>query len=416
MKYFSIKKIFFYSLFFLILYFEDLSLGGIRLAKVWKIPFYFYGIYYVFKQRFPNNEIKILYGLSIFISLKIIFNAYFIYGFLENVSEAFYFLTLPLSFAYFYYRYKNQPGKLYYLLISVSLFMILSNIPFVLDILPQRNNIFSLERFGLMEQFALNGLFYHSSITSKILVVSILILLTYYKDRILNKFEKIFILSTILFGTYCLFLCYTRTGWFLLIIGAAILFIYKEKFAKLFFKILPLIFILGFALVSYVQTNESLSLRLRGGTTYRQNTEIDASIFTSYRLVIYENALKNLYQEGFASIILGTGKKKATEDMGKLIGTNFVAHNKFIELFQYGGFITLILFIVFLRKIYKLIKTIPKEKGNYFSKLPLTLFVVYFLALIPSHGFPIWADVLFGIIIAIGLITKQINQLKNQQT
>jgi hypothetical protein len=193
----------------------------------------------------------------------------------------------------------------------------------------------------------------------------------------------------------------------LLLIGIIILFVYKENVAKLFFKILPLFFIVGFVLISYVQSNETLQLRLRGGTTYRPNNEIDASIFTSYRLVLYEHALNNLYEEGFATILLGSGKKKATEDMGEIMGTDFVAHNRFIELFQYGGFLALILFFIFIRTLYSLIKTIPKVKGVYRSKLSFTLFVIYFISLIPSHGFPIWADILFGGFIALNLRIKE---------
>lgn len=413
MKYFSIKNLFIFIFFFLILYFEDFSLGGVRFAQIWKLPFYFYAINFVLKKMTSDNKkINILFLLGLFVSLKIIINPYFNYGFLENVAEAFYFLTLPISVAFFYHKYKSQPGQLHYLLIVLSLFMIISNIPFVLNLVPQKNNTFSLERFGLIDKFALNGLFYHASITSKILVVSILILLTYYKDKMFKKFDKLLILGTILFGIYSLYLCYTRTGWFLLLTGIIVLFTYKEKVAKLIFKTLPLFLLLGFALISYVQSNEALQLRLRGGTTYRQNNEIDASVLTSYRLIIYKNAVDNLYQEGFITVLLGTGKKKATEDMGKIMGTDFIAHNKFIELFQYGGFIALILFIVFVRFLYKLIKTIPTVKGDYFSKLPLTLFVVYFLSLIPSHGFPIWADFLFGLSIALSLRMKQINQLK----
>jgi hypothetical protein len=417
MKYLSIKSVLFYLVFFLILYFENLSIGGVRLSQIWKLPFYFYAIHFVLKKMdHTNKKVMMLFFIGIFMSLKIIFNAYFNYGFLENIAESFYFLTLPISIAFFYYKYKRQPGQLHYLLITLSFFLVISNIPFVLNLLPQKNNTFSLERFGLIDKFALNGLFYHTSITSKILVVSLLILLTTYKDKISNKFEKLLILSAIIFGMYSLYLCYTRTGWLLLLIGIIILFVYKENVGKLFFKILPLFFIVGFVLISYVQSNETLQLRLRGGTTYRQNKEIDASILTSYRLDLYEHAINNLYKDGFGTILLGSGKKKATEDMGEIMGTDFVAHNRFIELFQYGGFLALILFFIFIRTLYSLIKTIPKVKGVYRSKLPLTLFVVYFLALIPSHGFPIWADVLFGITIAIGLNTKQINQLKNQQT
>ena len=226
-------------------------------------------------------------------------------------------------------------------------------------------------------------------------------------DVISNKFEKLLILCTIIFGVYSIYLCYTRTGWILLIIGVIILFVHNENISKLFFKILPLLFIVTFFMINYVGSNESLQLRLRGGTTYRPNEEIDIGLLSSYRLDLFGHAINNVTKEGIGTILIGSGKKKATEDMGKIMGTNFIAHNRFIELFQYGGFIALILFVFFLRSLYTLIKTIPRVKGNYRSKLSLILFVIYFISLIPSHGLPVWADFLFGGFIALNLAIKE---------
>lgn len=413
MKYFSFKNILFSLLLFSILYFEDIAIAGIRIAQIWKLPFYFYAIHFVFKKiKLNHRKLLFLFILGLLISLKIILNAKFEYGLLENLAEAFYLLTLPVSIPFFYYKYRNQPQKLNYILVCLALFLIISNIPFILKLLPQKNSSFSLEKFGLYDKFALNGLFYHTSITSKILVISTIILVPNYMLFVKHKFEKYLMLCVIILGFYSIYLCYTRTGWLMLIIGLLILFVYKEKLNKLFLKVFPLLFVVGFFLLTYIQNDNDLLLRLRGGTTYRQNTEFNSEVFTSYRLVLFEHAINNLVEEGAASVILGSGKKNATEKMGKIMGTNFVAHNRFIELFQYGGFIALFLFLIFLIALYKLIKSFPILKGFYISKLPFTIFILYIFSMIPSHGFPIWADILFGGYIALNIRIKENEQLK----
>ena len=154
-----------------------------------------------------------------------------------------------------------------------------------------------LDKFGLENESALNGLFHHVSVTSKILVVAVLYLFSNLK-YVKNKAYLIIYLGVILFGVYAIYLCYTRTGWVLLIFLGSFFYC----FIKLPFRNLLNIFlflILGMLVVAFLfRNNETILLRLKGGTTYRQNEEFDPNVLTSYRLDIYGFALLNLANDG----------------------------------------------------------------------------------------------------------------------
>ena len=78
MKYLTLKNLIFYIVFFLILYFENLSISGIRLSQIWKLPFYFYAIYFILKSNsLTNKKVVVLFFVGTLISLKIILNANF---------------------------------------------------------------------------------------------------------------------------------------------------------------------------------------------------------------------------------------------------------------------------------------------------------------------------------------------------
>lgn len=408
---FSIKKIiFFYFIFFIVLYFEDISIAGIRFAQLWKFPIYLYAFFFVIRNLSNNSTNRVLL-LGILISLKLVFNINFGYGLLDDIAEALYSLSLPLSISFFYLKFKNNPEKLNTTLLILSTFFILSNIPFILDLLPQRNVIFELDRFGLTNKQALSGLFYQPNVSSKIMVVSFTIIYAYFLTFISSKKNKFGLILILILGLYAIYLCYTRTGWLLTVVGVLIISLHKENFVKVVFKVIPIFIIIGIMLFSYIVENEALLLRLRGGTTYRENVDIDLNILTSFRLDIYEKTIQSVNEEGLPSIIMGIGKKKATEKMSSFYGVGFIAHNRFIEIYQYGGLIALLFFVFFLINLFKLVKKIDITKKNYMSKLPYAILIIYIISIIPSHGLPIWGDFLFGGYIAYNLIKSRKRKL-----
>ena len=108
------------------------------------------------------------------------------------------------------------------------------------------------------------------------------------------------------------------------------------------------------------RNNETILLRLKGGTTYRQNEEFDPNVLTSYRLDIYGFTLLNLANDGMPAVVFGQGRQRAQKLMGKILELG-VAHNRFIEILQYGGVLALLFFIGFIYALWRIIKNIKLE-------------------------------------------------------
>ena len=384
-------------------------MAGIKISQVWKLPFYGYALFVILKDwNFFSRNLKLVLLLGFLTGTKLLLNVNFYQGFMISLAEFFYTISLPLIILYFYRTYFSAPEKLRLLITYFSIFLIVSNIPFVTGILTQRNNVVELDRFGLENSSALNGLFHHVSSTSKILVVSVLFLLAnlaYTKKR----FYYLLYVGVLVFGAYAIYLSYTRTGWLLLFLGVLMMVFYKTSI-KRFFRYIPTV-VFGLLVVAFLfRNNETILLRLKGGTTYRQNEEIDANVLTSYRLDIYVNALINLNNDGKAAIVLGQGRQRAQQLMGQIYGTDFVAHNRLIELLQYGGELSLLLFLLYVWRLWLIVKELSSRVHDFMSKLPFALFGLYVLSLLPSHGFPLWSDLIFGGVIAYNLIKNHTSE------
>ena len=95
------------------------------------------------------------------------------------------------------------------------------------------------------------------------------------------------------------------------------------------------------------------------------------------------------------------------------LGVSLVSHNRPMEILQYGGIVALILYFLFLWKLFLLIKFNHAKRSFAYDDLPFIILVIYIISIIPSHGFPIWADLLFGGVIALSMIDKE---YKHNQT
>lgn len=409
MKFLKVKNLLFYFVFFLVLYFENINiLGVIKLSQLWKLPIIIYCLSFFFKSKKNKKSLLInVIIINLIVCINIFLNTNIFYGISENISEIINVLTLPILIYFFISHFKYTPRKLLYFIQTLSFFLIISNIPFLLGLIEERNNSFNLSKFGFEDNsFALTGLFYHVSITSKILVVSVLVLVSKFLDYNSNKIDKLILLIVILLGVYFVYLTYTRLGWILLILGIFLIFFKKNKLHKLF-KFIPIIFIVTFLLIDIVQQNESLQLRLKGSTTYRQNDNFDLNMLSSYRLQIGGLAITNQIESGFLDVLVGSGKKEAGIKMEKKMSRNYIAHNKFIEIFQYGGLLAVIFYFIYLTRLYNFIKSIKVLQNSYTFHLSTSLFIIFIICCIPSHGFPFWSDLIFAGVISYNYIISK---------
>ena len=261
---------------FILLYFEHTSFGIVKISQLWKLPFYFYFTYYVFVKysKITYNIPRYLF-LALLLFLLININTSIPSAYIYNFSEAFAIITLPLSIAYFKIRSRKRDNNIELFLIIFSTFLILYNLPFIFNLLPQRNSVHDLDKYGLENQGTLIGVFYHTNISSKINVVATLFIIFNKNYFNYNIFKKILYWALIIVGSYSIYLNFTRTGWLLYIIGILFVLFYKESMKRIILISVPMVIIMSYLAYTFVANNPAVILRLLGETIYRSNEDLD---------------------------------------------------------------------------------------------------------------------------------------------
>jgi hypothetical protein len=400
----KIKYLIFFSLLFALLYLEDrVFIGPLSLSNLWKISVILILSLYLFSKKiktgFSNLDIAVL-----FLSLSFIINSTSIISIMD-IEEVILVLILPLSYYSFYFLYRTKKLKLKKDLMIFSVFLILSAIPFLLDLIQPYSN-FSESRMKFAESYQLYskilvGFFKQPSLSSKVFVFGTIFVWAFgIREKIWRYSVRIFLFIIAIIGVYEVYRAFTRTGWIMLILfSILILFLNRgysigKKIGFFSFIIIGLFFIYN--------TNESIQNRIIGERQHNQSKTQDITQITSGRDIVMTNALNSVMEKGGFGMLIGIGKDQAIK-----ANNGALAHNRFIEIFQYGGLVSLLFYIIYLFHILKEIKKRKSQTFLYFFCLSLYLIMIF--SLLPSHGLPIWADLLFGGAIALNRIYYEEN-------
>ena len=389
------------------LFFEErLSIGNLSLSNFWKLFVFLIFFILLIKKRVKSgisnlDFVLFLFSLSFFVNFNSIFSV-------SDIEELVFTLILPLSYYSFYYLYKNKNALLRIDLLFLSIFLILSAVPFLLKIIEPINSIYSESRLKFVESYEMTssmliGFFKQPSLSSKVFVFSTIIVWAFgFKKKANNQVQKIFFSCIFLLGIYEVYRSFTRTGWIMIILFFFTSLIFRTGYSKI-----RKFFLLGFLLLItlfFYNSNDAIKNRMSGLRTDSFTDVSNITKLTSGRDIVMTNSLKSITSEGGFALFFGLGKDFA---LNKTSGA--LAHNRFIEIFQYGGFISLVLYLSYLFLLYKeIIKR--KSKSDTYS-LSLSLFILMIFSLIPSHGLPIWADILFGGVIAINRLDYELKNL-----
>lgn len=324
---------------------------------------------------------------------------------ISDFEELIIFLILPISYNTFYFLFKNNNLKLKKTILFLSVFLILSGIPFLLGII-EPVSAFNEVRLDFAKSYEMNsamlvGFFKHPALSSLIFVFStVIVWVIGFKE---NKSKKLVFLFLCFLGCYEVYRAFTRTGWILLVLFPFIFLFFNENYSKTKKTRIICLLLLGVTLVyssSQVIQNRVLSQR---ENSFNQSSNITTKL-TSGRDLVIALSLDAIISRGNMAIFFGLGKKAALEITG---GT--LAHNRFVEIFVYGGLKSLIIYLFYL---FYLLKEILKRKvKNNVYILSVSLYVMMLISLLPSHGLPLWGDVLFGGVIALNRISYE---LKNK--
>lgn len=366
-------------LLFLLLYCEDrVFISSVSLSNLWRILFLSV-LTILFLAKLKKRMHKDLWLL-----LSLPFSLIFISGLpgfnhIEEIAVAFIIPLVAISVASSS-MIDNQKSKL---LLYLSSFLIITTVPYLLNILqPVELEINELlgkfsDQYG-MKNNMLVGMFKHPSYAGKTLALCTVITWFHFRSN-----KKLVLLLISLLGAYGAFMSFTRTSWVLLIIGVVLIEWKRKNYKGIFFSFLALAMFLANSVDSFI-VNRILGVR----DVYIKVSFIDT--ITNGRFTLFENALLFFSELSFWECLVGVGKDYADQHTG-------VAHNRFLEVLLYGGVKSLLILLFILRALWKR----TRLSAHNLSGLLGIILLLYVVSLIPSHGFPFWGDVLFGILLGI---------------
>ena len=258
-------------------------------------------------------------------------------------------LILPLIGMY---AFKFSPKQLQKSLLYFSSFFILSFVPYQIGLLSSLGRVYDLLGYG-SENIGLTGPFQNPHAASTALASSLLVVVFFWLS---NTFSKWLLSVLFALGFYFLFLTYVRTGMAMFAIGLLPIawFFGKQSLVKF----LRLAIVLSFStlfIFSWVLSNEAMMNRITGERATSSETESFEQL-GSGRGMIYLSSLQIYAEANIAEKIIGVGQSEALQRMEDKIGYRVVPHNGFLLLLLNNGILALLLFLSFIRNIYKLQK------------------------------------------------------------
>ena len=389
----------FLGLFLLILFhFETSNIGGVKISHLWK------GItlLYILLNLIKNKQINLfLYRSYILIAIIQLVHIDLSNGFSTPVFKFIITLFFPLTGIFLL---KYNVNQLKYSLLYFSFFFIVSFIPYKLGILKSIEDGYILQEFG-SESFGLIGP-YQTAHSASLTLASALVVIVFFWFE--GSVKKRFLFPILLIGLYFLLITYVRTGFVMFIVGILpILYRFFKKNAKSRIRIILLGSFVTFFMAIQILSNDALVNRIVGNRI--NNSEDTFETMGSGRGRIWLVSVLIYLDSSNTEKIIGMGELEQKKRIGDLIGMNIVSHNGFLDLLLVNGIIGLILFLIFLYRVYKYILAINSD----YNTLAMSLFLLY-LTMCFFQGYS-WINTALILMLSLGLCRNSILQEKNQK-
>jgi hypothetical protein len=372
-----IKIFFLYILLFILFYLEPVPIGGVDFAVLWKIPLVIVLSVYFFVKIVKRKRIPAFVLFGLLLSLKFFFSLSSLEFISSTVSEFTKFSIFFYIFIFMLFHYDETAlekiGK------YLAVFVILSFVPFLLNLLKPLGKSIDISKFGEVTGFSLIGLFQNPHAAGITLAFVLLILLFYLLNAQLKK-EKIILLSLLSLGIMELFMTMIRTPLVMFAVGG--LYLLKSYLRLKHYILLFLILVVtsGYLYSQYDQSPylQSMVLRIKGENVYDSTGGVGSG-----RLLFAKTAIENWKSEGFTSIVIGLGLELGKDKMNEAIGMRIFAHNGYIQILQSEGVIGFTLFMLFL---YYLLRYILQHKNSPYYPLLIALYLAYNISILFQGG------------------------------
>ena len=396
-----LKYLFLFILFFLLLYFESVYIAGIKFSIIWKIPVMLFFIIYIYLYYQKINKIYLDKGIfyGYLLSIKQLLNVgIFIYP-LSSFILAFQFILLPLLWHFLLILNKRKYyKKIISFLYIVSLYILLSTIPFLLDLLDPVTKGVDLTLQG-SETAGFTGLFQRPH-SASIALASALLVIFYFQlyEKPKNTILYLMVWGIVIVGMYALLNTFVRTGWAMLIVGILVVLMSGANLQRIILKVTPFIVIAAIGLSYLVSTNEVIQNRLFDTRVKNEKNLTLEERIGSGRIVIGKAALTGWLSSGMQAFVIGDGQELSLEKMKKKLGHKLFSHNGFIDVLVTNGIVGITILILMLIYIYRYIQKYKKSNFWKLSKGFFAMFLVYFAL---QGGINYMFIILFAIILSI---------------
>lgn len=373
-----------FFLLFQILHLETISILGIKISYLWKAILLFYLVSQLNRRKIWSGYYSLL-ALS-FISLL---NNDLTIDLPTAGINLFNILIIPIIGIYISHF---DIERLKRINTRISLFVIVSFIPYSLGIIESLGQAYDLENFG--GSFGLVGVFATAHGASLTLAAALLVVVDLYISE--KKYKAIYG-AALAIGFLFLIQTYVRTGLLMFIVGAFALFMSNAKhIKKLHLALIP-----AFIFALWLPTTEKFEIltnRITGSGIYTNEDSI--SSLGSGRGGIYMASLKIFSEFDTKSMLIGVGKATQMDLIESKIGLRIGSHNAFIDLLLAHGIFGLMLFVQFLYKVLMLISKQPQGRAK---SLAISLYLAY-LAMCLVQGFNwLFVNVIFLLTLTICL-------------
>ena len=387
-----------YVLLFFLFYFEPMVLGGLKFSILWKVPLVAVLAIYFFLTVSKKLTIPIFVFFGLLLSFKYFFSLSSFQYMSTTISEFTKFSVFLFLFLFLQQRYKKEilikMGK------YLSIFIVLSFIPFMLGLLETHGRSIDISKFGDITGSSLIGVFQNPHGAGITLAFALLILF-YYIMQTRSIKEQYFLICILFLGVTELFLTMVRTPLAMFIFGS--LYIMIKNFRVKHYLILLSLVVIAISYITYQYQKspliQSMATRMEGKNKYDSSGGVGSG-----RLKFQEVAINSWQSEGPFGVIFGLGMELAKDKMYNATGMRLFAHNGFVEMLQSEGLIGFILFLLFLLFLFKYIQIY--KNGKYYT-LVVALYISYIVAIYFQGGHYFLLYVLFSIYLA--LLTKNEN-------
>ena len=396
----NIKKyILLFAGFFMLLYSENINVGGgMKISQLWKMPLMAYLVYYVFQYR--KKASPDWTQVSYWLSLKHLINGQSCKSLVSNIQDGITFLFLPLMYNFF----QNVMNKatMDKCLLCVCQFFILTNVPFLF--FGMKSNHESLD-YGSFQAFS--GIFQNQHAMSIIMAICILVLLHNFKRGVFDsKVTKAYNVFLIVLGAYAMYLGFARTGWVMCAIGICILFFPKGMQVKQWAGIVFIGIALSGGFTYMMITNKAFHDRI---LDINSNTGKQKEL-GSGRGELIANAFELYFSGNCFELACGHSMAGLKEYENKKIGKPLFAHNGFVTLLATDGAVGLLLEFL---SMFLLLRFIIRRRECSTYRLSIATWVMNVAFQMTQGGHIFHYDLLYAMI--YGILQFEYEQQRNME-